>query len=75
MPHATLPRMGSRMAAERAGTTSRPDEMLCELTPREQEVASLISQGLTNEEIARQLTLTPGIVANHGSTPSRTPRY
>ena len=65
MPHATLPRKGSRMATERAGTTFGPDEMFGELTPREQEVASLVSQGLTNEEIARQLILTPGTVANH----------
>ncbi len=53
------------MAIERTGTPFGPDEIFGELTPREQEVASLISQGLTNEEIARQLTLTPGTVANH----------
>jgi DNA-binding CsgD family transcriptional regulator len=41
------------------------DEFFGELTPREHEVAALISQGLSNEDIARQLTLTRGTVANH----------
>ncbi len=53
------------MATERAGTTFSPDEIFSGLTPREQEVARLVGQGLTNEEIAQQLTLTPGTVANH----------
>jgi DNA-binding CsgD family transcriptional regulator len=35
------------------------------LTPREQEVAELIAHGLTNEQIAQRLVLTPGTVANH----------
>src|SRR3954454_12960276 len=35
------------------------------ITRRQQEVAILIAQGLSNAEIARQLTLTPGTVANH----------
>ena len=35
------------------------------LTRREQEVAELIAQGLTNEQIAQRLVLTPGTVANH----------
>src|SRR5947209_14628183 len=35
------------------------------LTKRESEVAELIARGLTNEQIAEQLVLTPGTVANH----------
>ena len=35
------------------------------ITPREQEVAGLIAQGLSNDEIAVRLVLTPGTVANH----------
>jgi DNA-binding CsgD family transcriptional regulator len=35
------------------------------LTKREREVADLIARGLTNEQIADQLVLTPGTVANH----------
>jgi DNA-binding NarL/FixJ family response regulator len=35
------------------------------LTPREREVAALVAEGLTNAEIARRLTITPGTVANH----------
>ena len=53
------------MALERDGRANNLDELFSDLTPREWEVAALISQGLTNEEIARQLTLTPGTVANH----------
>jgi DNA-binding CsgD family transcriptional regulator len=35
------------------------------LTRREREVAALIARGLTNEQIAQRLVLTPGTVANH----------
>jgi DNA-binding NarL/FixJ family response regulator len=35
------------------------------LSARELEVVSLISQGLTNKEIAERLVLSPGTVANH----------
>jgi len=35
------------------------------LTPRQQEVAALVAEGLTNEEIAFRLVLAPGTVANH----------
>src|SRR5215217_5723806 len=35
------------------------------LTGRESEVADLIARGLTNEQIAVQLVVTPGTVANH----------
>lgn len=35
------------------------------LTHRQLEVARLIARGLSNEEIARELVLTPGTVGNH----------
>jgi DNA-binding NarL/FixJ family response regulator len=35
------------------------------LTRRQTEIAQLIAHGLSNEEIARQLVLTPGTVGNH----------
>jgi DNA-binding NarL/FixJ family response regulator len=35
------------------------------ITPREQEVAELIAHGLSNQQIAERLVLTPGTVANH----------
>ncbi|HEY1294223.1 MAG TPA: LuxR C-terminal-related transcriptional regulator, partial [Chloroflexota bacterium] len=53
------------MATQRTGFALSPDEFVCELTPREHEVAALINQALTNEAIAQQLTLSTGTVANH----------
>ena len=35
------------------------------LSPREWDVAQLIARGCTNQQIAAQLVLTPGTVANH----------
>ena len=35
------------------------------LTRRQREVAALVSEGLSNAQIARRLVLTPGTVANH----------
>lgn len=35
------------------------------LTQRQQDVARLIGSGLTNEQIAQELVITPGTVANH----------
>lgn len=40
-------------------------EEVAKLTRRQQEVAAYISEGLTNEQIAQRLVLTPGTVANH----------
>jgi DNA-binding CsgD family transcriptional regulator len=35
------------------------------LTPRQREIAELIAQGLTNEQIAQRLVIAPGTAANH----------
>jgi DNA-binding NarL/FixJ family response regulator len=35
------------------------------LTPRQREIALLVARGFSNAEIARELILTPGTVANH----------
>jgi DNA-binding CsgD family transcriptional regulator len=50
--------------AERRGGRRAADE-LAKLTRRQQEVAACIAEGLTNEQIAQRLVLTPGTVANH----------
>ena len=50
--------------AARRGRQEAADE-LATLTRRQQEVAICIAEGLTNEEIAQRLVLTPGTVANH----------
>jgi DNA-binding NarL/FixJ family response regulator len=50
--------------AHRRGHREAVDDV-AKLTRRQQEVAACIAEGLTNEEIARRLVLTPGTVANH----------
>jgi DNA-binding CsgD family transcriptional regulator len=50
--------------ATRRGRREAADE-LATLTRRQQEVASCIAEGLTNDEIAQRLVLTAGTVANH----------
>jgi DNA-binding CsgD family transcriptional regulator len=50
--------------AERRGGR-RGAEELAKLTRRQQEVAACVAEGLTNEQIAQRLVLTPGTVANH----------
>ena len=54
----------------RAEVPARPPEKhttanLDALTPRQREIAALIARGLTNQQIANELVLTPGTVANH----------
>jgi DNA-binding CsgD family transcriptional regulator len=50
--------------AARRGRREAAEE-LARLTRRQQEVAICIAEGLTNEQIAQRLVLTPGTVANH----------
>jgi DNA-binding CsgD family transcriptional regulator len=42
-----------------------PEHLLALLTPREYEVAELLAEGLSNEQISDRLVLVPGTVANH----------
>jgi DNA-binding CsgD family transcriptional regulator len=49
----------------RAGMRAAAEESVAKLTPRQREVARLVASGLTNQEIAERLVLTPGTVANH----------
>jgi DNA-binding CsgD family transcriptional regulator len=50
--------------AERRGARQAGDE-LAKLTRRQQDVASCVAEGLSNEEIAERLVITPGTAANH----------
>jgi DNA-binding NarL/FixJ family response regulator len=50
---------------ERRGRASAADPLVDALTPRELEVAQLVAQGLTNNEIADQLFLSLSTVKTH----------
>lgn len=51
--------------AMETGRREATESMLKLLTPRQREIAELISAGLTNEQIANRLFLSAGSVANH----------
>lgn len=51
--------------AEERGRLQGLQELVDELTPREQEIAVLVTLGLSNVEIAEKLVITPGTVNNH----------
>ncbi|MFF5257455.1 response regulator [Actinomadura viridis] len=55
------PSVTRRLIAEYAGRVRRPgpDPRLEELTPRERELAELVAAGLSNDEIAARLVLSP----------------
>jgi DNA-binding NarL/FixJ family response regulator len=54
--------IGSRHDGDRAAARGRPP---AGLTARQREVAALIARGYTNKQIATELVLEPGTVANH----------
>src|SRR5262245_5807159 len=58
---------GSPLTLTRAPQEPRSasPERLQVLTPREREVACLLARGYTNQQIANELVLTRGTVANH----------
>lgn len=53
-----------RLAALMAGHKSEPD-ILKEMTAREKEIATLLSQGLSNKQIAQKLYISEGTVKNY----------
>ena len=57
----------ARFLAQPAGAAPGGEERLAGLTPREREVMMLIGQGLSNEEIARRLFVTPVTAKTHAN--------
>lgn len=53
-----------RLAALMSGRKSEPD-ILKEMTAREKEIATLLSQGLSNKQIAQKLYISEGTVKNY----------
>lgn len=53
-----------RLAALMSGQKSEPD-ILKEMTAREKEIATLLSRGLTNKQIAQELYISEGTVKNY----------
>src|SRR6202035_3770519 len=45
--------------------TPSPTDIFAGLTPRELQIAQLVTQGLTGKEIARELGISPGTVRKH----------
>jgi DNA-binding CsgD family transcriptional regulator len=52
-------------ASRRTGFAAEPRPERARLSPRQAEVVSLVAAGLTNEEIARNLQVSPRTVASH----------
>ncbi len=63
------PAVTRRLIAEFTLRTRTPRQLphLDELTPREREVLALIATGLSNEEISRQIYISPATVKTHAS--------
>ncbi|MGI5291617.1 response regulator [Nonomuraea polychroma] len=61
------PAITRRLIAEFAGRVTRPAPELTGLTEREREVLGLVASGLSNEEIAARLVLSPATVKTHVS--------
>lgn len=53
------------LAAPRAAARADPRAAPVELTPREQQLVSLVAEGLRNEEVGRRLGITEKTVRNH----------
>jgi DNA-binding NarL/FixJ family response regulator len=64
--HATAQLVAHAASSLRAAAAAPPaTEVFAGLTPRELQVAQLITQGFTGKEIARQLGISPGTVRKH----------
>jgi len=61
----TFLRTRRRPVSPQPGDAEAPDEPKVHLTPREQEILTMIGQGLTTKQIARDLAISPKTVEFH----------
>jgi DNA-binding CsgD family transcriptional regulator len=64
-PHVAVDASIRELAARLLPGASLPDERLATLTPREQQVLSLVSDGLAGKQVARVLGISPKTVERH----------
>ena len=62
------PPMAARMMSFFAQQPSEGDDRFAELSPREREVLALLAVGKSNQEIARELVISPITARNHVSS-------
>ncbi len=62
---AATPELGQPLIVVRLPEKSGPSSALASLSPREREVASLVAEGCSNKQIARQLAISEPTVKDH----------
>jgi DNA-binding NarL/FixJ family response regulator len=54
-----------RNAAQRYRMRGKPEELVIALTPRERQIMELVSTGLSNREVGKQLHISEGTIKVH----------
>jgi DNA-binding NarL/FixJ family response regulator len=68
LPRSLVSRVLAEFSRAGGGTADPSPSPLAQLTPRERAVLELLRQGLTTDQVARQLTVSPVTVRSYVST-------